>query len=903
MAATCQATTSGVHTVTGHNSGKTDNATLNVNPGPLFGITVSPSSSTKVVGVAETYTVTGVDQYGNSLGDVTASSTLTITPDGTCNDISHTCSSTVSGSHTVTAHDGILTDTSTLTINPGALDHITISPSTATVGPAVAQPYTAQAFDSFNNSLGSVTSTTTFAIDGGGSCNNVAHTCQALSVGDHTVTGTHLAKTDTATLTITNVAPIAVDDAAPSMLEDALATTIDVLSNDTDANGDTLTITAKTNGTHGTVAIVAGNLSVTYTPAANYNGPDSFTYTISDGNLGTDSATVSVTVVAQNDAPSFTTLGDQTVLEDAGPQTVAGFATGSAGPPNENTQTLAYVIDSNSNSTLFLAQPAISPSGDLTFTSSADANGSATITVHLVDSGPNGGGDVNFSPTQTFQIIVTAVDDAPVAVDDGPMPAPTPNPNSYLVKEGIALTVNAAAGVLTNDTDIDTAHNLLTAVADVLPTHGTLTLNPDGSFTYTPNAGTYVGPDSFTYHANDGTSDSNIATVSIYIYLNHAPTAVSDIFTVVSGSQYVALPVLTNDNAANPDSGETLLITSATHPIHGTVVITGGGTGLSYRPASGFIGSDTFSYTISDGVFSSSASVLVKVPKDTYKPVATAPVQTIGTQTTGTSTVKIHLAWTGTDRGYGVSKYELWWSTDGHSYKKIKTTSASSSSAILTLNHVYRFRVRAIDKKGNIGSYAYGPTFKFVRYQETSAVYTSTWLTSNSPSYSSGHARTTSTLGATATVTTTGRTFTWLGARGTTRSTADVFVDGVFKAHLSLVYTSTQYSRVICSRSTFPTSAVALVPDRLHRRIQPAGRPRHDHRSALTRPPSHSPSSLDGARTYGADVHRASGGGRSPKREVRVFAAAVSSSKRGSHVRTLCYPAGYAHRCRARLSP
>ena len=424
----------------------------------------------------------------------------------------------------------------------------------------------------------------------------------------------------------------------------------------------------------------------------------------------------------------------------------------------------------------------------------------------MVDNGPNGGGDVNFSPTQTFQITVTAVDDSPVAVDDGPSVAPS-GPNAYLVKQGIVLTVNTAAGVLTNDTDIDTAHGTLTAVVNVLPIHGTVTLNADGSFTYTPTAGSYVGQDQFTYHAFDGTSGSNIATVSLYIYLNHAPTAVADITTVVSGSGYVALNLLANDNAANPDVGEVLHITAATHPIHGTVVITGGGTGLSYRPTSGFIGSDTFSYTISDGVSSSSASVLVKVPKDTYKPTATAPVQTIGTQTAGTSTVKVHLAWTGADRGYGVSKFELWVSTDGHSYKKVKTTSASSSSATLTLNHTYRFRVRAIDKKGNIGSYAYGPTFKFVRYQETSVVYTSTWLTSNSSSYSSGHAKSTSTLGATATITTSGRTFSWLAVRGTTRSTADVFVDGVLKAHLSLVYTSTQYKRVIYS-ITFATSAV-----------------------------------------------------------------------------------------------
>ena len=172
----------------------------------------------------------------------------------------------------------------------------------------------------------------------------------------------------------------------------------------------------------------------------------------------------------------------------------------------------------------------------------------------------------------------------------------------------------------------------------------------------------------------------------------------------------------------------------------------------------------------------------------------------------GSTTITVHLAWGGTDRGSGIAKFEVWQSTDGHSYKKIKTTTGHSTSATLTLNHTYRFRVRAIDKKGNIGSYAYGPTFKFVRYQETSAVYASTWLTSNSSSYSSGHARTTSTLGATATLTTTGRTFSWIGVRGSTRGTADVYVDGVLKAHLNLTSSSTTYKKVIYS-ITFATSA------------------------------------------------------------------------------------------------
>ena len=226
-------------------------------------------------------------------------------------------------------------------------------------------------------------------------------------MGPHTVTADYLAKTDNAIQTINNLAPDAVDDSGIFVNEDAVAFPIDVLNNDSDANGDAFTITSVTQGGAGTVAIAPDTLSVTYTPDANVSGADTFTYTITDINGDSDTATVSLTVVAQNDAPSFTTLGDQTVPEDAGAQTVVGFAVGSVGPPDESAQTLAYVIDSNSNTALFLTQPTISPSGDLTFTSVANASGSATITVHAVDNGPSGGGDVNTSPTQTFQIIVT----------------------------------------------------------------------------------------------------------------------------------------------------------------------------------------------------------------------------------------------------------------------------------------------------------------------------------------------------------------------------------------------------------------------------------------------------------------------------------------------------------------
>jgi hypothetical protein len=109
--------------------------------------------------------------------------------------------------------------------------------------------------------------------------------------------------TDTATVTVSvtpvNDAPDAADDSASTMEDTAVS--IDVLANDTDIDGDTLSIAGVGTPANGAAAISAGK--ITYTPDADYNGPDSFTYTVSDGNGGTDTATVSVIVSAVNDDP------------------------------------------------------------------------------------------------------------------------------------------------------------------------------------------------------------------------------------------------------------------------------------------------------------------------------------------------------------------------------------------------------------------------------------------------------------------------------------------------------------------------------------------------------------------------------------------------------------------------
>jgi hypothetical protein len=154
----------------------------------------------------------------------------------------------------------------------------------------------------------------------------------------------------------------------------------------------------------------------------------------------------------------------------------------------------------------------------------------------------------------------------------------------------LPITLSANQG---NDTDTLT----FTVVSN--PSHGVLS-GTAPNLTYTP-ANNYHGPDSFTFRANDGTYDSNVATISITVNSVNLPPQVSnDTATVYENSGANTIDVLRNDTTA-PDTGETLSIQSVTQGAHGAVAITGGGALLTYTPATDYSGNDLFTYTASDG--------------------------------------------------------------------------------------------------------------------------------------------------------------------------------------------------------------------------------------------------------------------------------------------------------------
>ena len=185
--------------MTGAHSGKSATAALTVTAGPVAAIVLSPASASIEAGGSQAYATEGRDEYGNSLGDVTASTTFTIAPDGSC--VGATCGATSPGTHTVTGTHAGKTATAELAVTePTGVDYIVVSPASASVAAGAWHAFTAEAFDASNNSLGDVTASTTFTIAPNGSC--VGASCSATAAGAHTVTGTYSGTTAAAALTV-----------------------------------------------------------------------------------------------------------------------------------------------------------------------------------------------------------------------------------------------------------------------------------------------------------------------------------------------------------------------------------------------------------------------------------------------------------------------------------------------------------------------------------------------------------------------------------------------------------------------------------------------------------------------------------------------------------------------------
>jgi hypothetical protein len=260
--------------------------------------------------------------------------------------------------------------------------------------------------------------------------------------------------------------------------------------------------------------------------------------------------------------------------------------------------------------------------------------------------------------------------------------------------------------------------------------------------------------------------------------------------------------VLANDTSL-PDGPEALTITAVTQAVHGTVTITGLGSAVTYRPASTYYGTDFFTYSISDpGGLTDTATVVLTVAKDTTPPTVTAPVQRLRSGVPmGTSTTAGQVSWTGSDSGVGLSHYDVQRSTNGGTYASVSLGSATATSVnvMYTVNASYRFRVRGVDRNGNVGAWVYGPTFTTARYQETSTYisYSTRWYLSYNTSDSDSYSGYSSVAGKWLVFARSMRDVAFVAPVGPTRGSVYIYVDGVKKATISLHSSSTLYRRVL----------------------------------------------------------------------------------------------------------
>ncbi|EPT7321702.1 tandem-95 repeat protein [Vibrio parahaemolyticus] len=408
-------------------------------------------------------------------------------------------------------------------------------------------------------------------------------------------------------VTPVNDAPVAKDDIATT--QEDTAVTIDVLPNDTDVDGDKLSIqSASVPEAQGKVEIVDGKL--VFTPAENFNGDAEITYTVTDGAL-TDQATVKVTVNAVNDTPVVeSNIADQALAEDFTPYTI-DLNTAFSDVDNVDGE-LTFSVSGNSNIQVAIVN------GIATITPTADWNGSETLTFTATDpSGESVSQTVNFTVASVADIVAdkaTVVEDTPTIIN-----------------------------VLSNDT-FESTDKVVSLDADNGPKNGSVIVNNDGTVTYTPDDN-YVGKDTFTYVVTSGgVSESTTVTVNV-TPVNDAPVAKDDIATTQEDTA-VTIDVLPNDTDID---GDTLRIDSASVPSdQGTVEIVDGK--LVFTPAENFNGDAEITYTVTDGELTDEAKVSVTVnPVNDAPTIKVDAVESITENAVSTDTVVATLTVRDTD--------------------------------------------------------------------------------------------------------------------------------------------------------------------------------------------------------------------------------------------------------------
>ncbi|HCH1620069.1 TPA: tandem-95 repeat protein, partial [Vibrio parahaemolyticus] len=511
----------------------------------------------------------------------------------------------------------------------------------------------------------------------------------------------------TVTVTPVNDSPVAVDDTT-SIQEDT-AVTIDVLPNDSDVDGDKLSIqSASVPEAQGKVEIVEGKL--VFTPAENFNGDAEITYTVTDGQL-TDEAKVTVTVNPVNDAPIIKVEAVESITEDAvNTDTVVATLTVRDTDTPEDQLTVSLENNSNGYFVLVGDEVKLTQAGvdavnndelnlkDLTISASVSdgvnptANDSDSLVVNRVNDAPtvenaiadqvlsedfdaytidlnevfkDSDSSLEFSVSGNNSIQISIVNGVatitPTADWNGSkaLTFTATDPSGQSVSQTVNFTVAPVADIVADKATVvedtptiikvlgnDTfeGDGVVSLDANNGPANGLVSVNPDGSVTYTPNDN-YQGTDSFTYIVTSG-GVSESTTVSVDVTpVNDAPVAKDDT-AITDEDTPVTIDVLPNDNDID---GDKLSIQSASVPeAQGKVEIVDGK--LVFTPEENFNGHAEIIYTVTDGQLTDEAKVTVTVnPVNDAPTIKVDAVESITEDAVSTDTVVATLTVRDTD--------------------------------------------------------------------------------------------------------------------------------------------------------------------------------------------------------------------------------------------------------------
>lgn len=366
-----------------------------------------------------------------------------------------------------------------------------------------------------------------------------------------------------------NQPPVANDDALTT--DEDTPMTIDVLANDTDADGsiDPATVAIRVGPSNGSVSVERSTGAVTYSPTPDFSGSDAFLYEVFDADGASDWAAVTVTVRAVNDSPKAS--DDEAITVAAVPVTIDVLAN-DTDPDGNLAPTTVTVTDGPTGGSV-----TIDPvSGEITYTSPSDFAGIATFTYEVFDSAGQ-------SDTAVVTVEVLPANSPPEARDD-----------EAVTDEDHSVTID----VTVNDTDPNDNLDPTTVQVVVSPLRGSVKIDPlNGTITYTP-AENFDQMDLFVYQVSDTNGESSLALVPVTINpINDPPVAHDDIADTWRDAP-INMYVLSNDTDIDSAIDLTTLRIE-TEPTSGSVVVHSDGS-VQYVPRDGFIGTDQFRYTMLD---------------------------------------------------------------------------------------------------------------------------------------------------------------------------------------------------------------------------------------------------------------------------------------------------------------